>query len=428
MNVSYFLTRPTGKNESGIYARLCYAGQKFKYYLPEKIDPKFWNKESQRAKQTAKFIEHPEFNARLDNWVSTIKNIYRKHLNDNAGAIPTRDTLRALFDIEIKKKESAKTKAKTFVEFFEGIIDQTRKGLRTNHSTGKAISPNTLKTYVSTYRHLLDYQKTLKRDIQFKDIDLDFYNDYSEYLIKTMLLGSSIGKDIKIIKMVMNDATERGANTNLAFKSKRFAVIKQDSESIYLNEDELREMQSLDLAKDKPLERVRDLFLIGARTGLRFSDLSKLKAENIKDGFINITQTKTGQRVVIPEHKAVRQIMNNYNGNLPPSISNQKMNDYLKKIGKLMPSLNISSDIFSKKAGLKNSDAFAKWELLTTHTARRSFATNQYKAGIPAITIMSITGHSTEKSFLKYIKLAPTGHAKIVKDIWDKQSPLAAVK
>jgi len=56
--------------------------------------------------------------------------------------------------------------------------------------------------------------------------------------------------------------------------------------------------------------------------------------------------------------------------------------------------------------------------MVTTHTARRSFATNMYKMGIPSITIMAITGHRTETAFLKYIKVTPQEHAEKMRDIW----------
>lgn len=88
MKVSYFLTRPGVEKETSIYARICYSGYKFKYYTPETILPKFWNKETQRAKETQKFKEYPEFNARLDNIESVIKTAYRKFINDNTGVIP----------------------------------------------------------------------------------------------------------------------------------------------------------------------------------------------------------------------------------------------------------------------------------------------------------------------------------------------------
>ena len=430
MNISFFLTRPESEGETGIYARICYSGLKFKYYLPEKISPKFWSKETKRVKQTSRYPEYPEFNSRLDSFNTTIKNVYRKFINDNAGVIPVPDTLRRLLDKEIKKREPENDAEKTFVGFFQGIISQTEERSRLHPKTGKPISHNTLKTYKTTERHLLAYQQTKKRDLQFKDIDLDFYSNYTEFLTKKLNLSTNtVGKHIQIIKMIMNEATERGVNNNLSFKSRRFITLREKTDSIYLTDSELKDIASLDLSENKKLERVRDLFLIGCFTGLRFSDSSILTAEQVHDGFITITQVKTGEPVVIPVHDTVRKIIEKYNGMLPPSISNQKTNEYLKTIGKMIPALNVKTTILPKERnGLTISDPLVKWQLLTTHTARRSFSSNQYKAGIPAITIMAITGHRTEKAFLRYIKLTPNEHAKILKGHWDKQNKLTAVK
>src|SRR4051812_13163066 len=98
MTVRYYLTRPQSETETAIFARVCYSanGKNYrpKFYLPESILPKFWNKDTQRAKTTQKFVEHPEFNARLNNIEATIKTVFRKYVNDNGGAMPNEKTLK----------------------------------------------------------------------------------------------------------------------------------------------------------------------------------------------------------------------------------------------------------------------------------------------------------------------------------------------
>ena len=427
MEISFYLKRPKAANETAIFARISYDGFQTKYYLPEKIHPKNWSKETQRAKQTDKFKEYPEFNQRLQNIISDIGNVYRSFVNDK-GEIPNPETLKELLDKEIKKKVSERDKLKSFFGFFANLIKQSIAGVRMHPKTGKPINKNTIKTYVTTYKHLTEFQKTRKKVIEFKNIDLDFYTDYTEYLIKKVKLSTnSIGKHIQIIKLVLNDATERGVNTNLSFKSKRFVTVREKSDSIYLKENEIKEIETLDLSNDTKLERVRDLFLIGCNTGLRYSDYSILKPEQIKDGFIETTQIKTGEPVVIPIHPTVKRIIEKYNGVLPLSISNQKTNDYLKDLGKKVPSLQNKFSKTMTKGGLTITENFEKWQLLCTHTARRSFATNEYLAGTPTITIMAITGHKTEKAFLRYIKLTPNEHAKLLKLQWQKRFALKAV-
>ncbi len=319
-------------------------------------------------------------------------------------------------------------KIKTLFGFFADLIVQSKTGGRLVHKTGQPYSISTIKAYTTTLNHLTTFHATRKRKIDFNTVDIDFYTDFVEYLAKTLKMTSnSIGKYIKTLKTVLNEATERGINSNLQYRSRKFSTISEQTDSIYLNDAEIKELEDLELSNNKRLESVRDLFLVGCFTGLRFSDFSILTAGNIKDGFIEITQTKTGAPVVIPLHQTVKKIIEKYNEQLPPSISNQKTNEYLKDLADMVPGLKKTFTRSFTKGGLKVTKTFEKRELLVTHTARRSFATNEYLHGTPAITIMAITGHKTEKAFLRSIKLTPTEHAKLLKLHWDKRNELKAV-
>lgn len=429
MEISFYLKDATAKNETPIFARISYEGYKLKYYPTEKINPKYWNKTSQRAKQTGSFKEYPEFNQRLNDICSDIRTVYRSFLKEHDNQIPEPNTFKTLLDKELKKKIPEKDLINTLFGFFEDLIKRTENGGRVQPTTGKPYSKATIQVYRNTLNRLKEFKNIRKRPIDFNTIDLEFYSDFTEYLSKRLNLSTNtIGKDVKTIKTVLNEATERGINTNLQYKSRRFSTTSEQTDSIYLTEQELKEIESLDLTGNSRLENVRDLFLIGCYTGLRYSDFSIIKPEQIKDGFIEIKeQSKTGNPVVIPVHTTVKQILQKYEGQLPRSISNQKTNDYLKEIGKKIPSLKKNFSRTITKAGLKVSSNFEKWELLTTHTARRSFATNEYLNGTPTITIMAITGHRTEKAFLRYIKLTPNEHAKLLKTQWEKRNHLKAV-
>lgn len=111
-------------------------------------------------------------------------------------------------------------------------------------------------------------------------------------------------------------------------------------------------------------------------------------------------------------------IIDKYNGKLPNPISNQKFNQYLKEIAKKSASLSVRVSKTMVRSGKKVTIDYKKWELVSSHVARRSFATNAYLQGIPALTIMAITGHKTEKAFLRYIKLSSADHAKLLKEQW----------
>ena len=210
----------------------------------------------------------------------------------------------------------------------------------------------------------------------------------------------------------MNYANDKGYTSNKEHTSRKFQTIEETAETIYLTDNELSTLYNLDLSKNKKLDRVRDLFIIGCYTGLRFSDLSQIRPENfIKNGTqLKIKTVKTGETVVIPIHWAIKEILNKYNGQIPRSVSNQKMNEYLKDLGG-KAELNDKIILNKTQGGERISQTKNKCQLITVHTARRSFATNMFLAGVPTISIMKITGHITERAFMKYIKISQEQNA-----------------
>jgi integrase len=208
----------------------------------------------------------------------------------------------------------------------------------------------------------------------------------------------------------MSAANDRGINVPNDYTKKSFKKPNEESFSIYLNESELSLLYNKS-GLPLYLERVRDLFLIGCYTGLRFSDLTQLKKENITaENTINITTQKTNQKVVVPIHPVVKEIFKKYDYKLPKMPSNQKFNEYLKEVAKLA-GLKEPVTIESTKGSFRVSETTEKYNLVTSHTARRSFATNAFLSDMPSISIMKITGHKTESAFMKYIKMSAKDNA-----------------
>ena len=147
-------------------------------------------------------------------------------------------------------------------------------------------------------------------------------------------------------------------------------------------------------------EKLRDIFIIACYVGARHSDWDQIQKENIivegEKRMLRIKQTKTSETIHIPIHSAVGAIMAKYDGDLPKVITNQKFNEALKTICK-------KAELGKVKLGKETVD---KWEYVSTHTARRSFATNAYLSrAMDVYQIMKCTGHRTEASFLRYLKL-----------------------
>jgi integrase len=392
-----------------------------------RIHPKFWDKDSQRAKKTKSFPEHPEFNIRLNEILARAERAFNRIHED----IENTPSIEEVKEEIIQRVSGNPTKQK--VELFDFIEKFIQESVgKVNHRTEKVYSKTTILSLKRTFELLKEFKRHNKRKVSFSSIDLNFYFEFTQFLTKDLNFSiNSIGKHIKNLKTFMNSATERGYNSNLFFRSKSFRVITEKSEKIYLRETEIEQLLKLDLAKNPKLDRVRDLFIVGCWTGLRFSDFSNIQPENIKGDFIEITTKKTAEEVVIPIHPIVKKIIKKYSditkNSLPPSISNVKMNLYLKELGKLVDSFHSEETSSITKGGFLVSKNKKKYELLTTHTARRSFASNLFLDGVPSETIRKITGHKTEKAFLQYLKITPQESAKILKLHWERKNNLKAV-
>ena len=424
--VRFYLKNPSAGNghseEHQIFLNFSFNGKRLRYYTGDRIDPKFWNNEGQRVRQTKQFPEHPELNAKLDSLASETKNIYRRFQND--GKVPSLAQFKNELDAFTLRGATAGDTS--LFGFIENLI-QEREAL-------PKFSKGLILIYKRSFRLLRTFAQNKRRNLDFGDIDLDFFADFQKFLYSPPLSYSqnTAQSIVKTLKTFLNAATERGINKNLAFKSRGFSITQKPAENIYLTLDELTALYRLDLSENERLDKVRDLFLIGAFTGLRFSDFTNIKPENIRtvDGVevFQITTKKTGESVTIPIHPIVRAILDKYDGKTPKPISNQKSNDYLKELAE-MAGFKESVILSKNKAGKRYDRHYKKFELVTTHTARRSFATNAFKAGIPALSIMKITGHRTEAAFMKYIKISKEENAVLIsQNAFFKTSPLKAVK
>jgi integrase len=398
-----------------------WAGNTLRYATGKSVPPAYWNSEKQTVKPVKAVEDHQVINGYL---VKALE-AGQKSFNELALELerdPTARELKNRIDSKLGKGKAVEAvEAVTFLGVFTQFIEASKNGLRQT-DRGKKIDHRTIQKYNTTFDALAEFGKTY--NLEFGTITEKFYTKFTKFLNDKNYKLNTVGKYIQVIKTFMQYATENGYNRNLYYQSRKFKSHQVPGFSIYLTEKEVSDLYALDLTSTPHLERVRDLFIVGCWTGLRFSDFSNIKPENIQDNFLHVTTFKTGEKVIIPIHWMVREIMDKYAGkypnSLPPAIANQKMNAYLKDIAKLAESLKIDVETEGIKGGLKVHGTQKKWELVTTHTARRSFATNVYKSGFPAISLMKITGHKTEKAFLLYLKITPEENALKLAEHWAK--------
>ncbi|MDL2224000.1 site-specific integrase [Bacteroidales bacterium OttesenSCG-928-M06] len=273
------------------------------------------------------------------------------------------------------------------------------------------VSKDQVKDYKSLRKHLNAFKVYSSQPITFRNLNLKFYNEFMDYLFYKAikpdggigLVTNSAGKVVRMLKGFVNYQMAKGTIPTIDLKC--FKVVEEETDAIYLSENELKKVYELNLSDDKELEEIRDIFIVGCYTGLRYSDLSTLNPEHIDltNEVINLKQRKVHKAVVIPMIDYVPIILKKYNYALP-KVSSYKFNERVKELGERIK-LNQKVEIVRKKGNARVVDVYKKYELISSHTCRRSFCTNMYLSGFPAEELMRISGHKSPAAFMRYIKV-----------------------
>jgi integrase len=413
-SVNFYLKTPEEKTGlSLIYLQFKYSGQKLVFSFNETINPNHWNNKAMRVKDNKATLKFSvQVNDLLDNLETELLSAYR---TEKSNGIPDKETLKGYLKTwmtrNVKKEDPTKENKHTLFNLIERFIDGT---------VGDTKSPATITKYRTSKKHLEAFQVKKGFSVDFDTINLDFKDAFVKYLREDKTVGkgknkriipglstNSIHNEIKNLKAFMNMAVEREYTTNTKHTRSSFGVETEETDAVYLTEKEIRNLFKHDFGDNVRLETVKDVFVFSSFVGLRYSDACRIKPKNIVkiDGndYIKIVSQKTGTPVTIPCNDIVLKILEKYNP-LPAPISNQKFNEYIKEVCKLAG--------LTETGRLMTDLEKPLYQVISSHTARRSFATNCYKAGMDPRMIMSVTGHKTEKSFNSYIKIGQEEMAK----------------
>jgi integrase len=308
----------------------------------------------------------------------------------------------------------------TLLEFVDQFIKDTENGVRLKDNQYQ-LEESSIKPYRTTLFHLKGFEKIINKSFRLVDFDQQLHDEFSDYLVEELELSkNSHSKYIMALSQIIKYAVKKKLLPAAILTEVEFNTKREETDSIYLNEKEIQHLMDLTDFKNKGEEIVRDIFVIGCYTGMRFSNYSQLNLDYLNDGVLKTIQKKTKQKVTIPIHPNVQRIIDKYSRELPACPTNQEFNRTLKDLGQRIPELHIP---FAKQITRRRQitvEESMKWEMLMTHTARRSFCTNTYMQGVPVPTIMAISGHRSVKSFLRYIKATGEEHAQIMKNFWDQ--------
>lgn len=295
-----------------------------------------------------------------------------------------------------------------FVDFIEKILARKVKRV------GKSYIGN----YKTLINHLNNFSYKYNAYLYTNSINENFLDDFIVYLEESNLRLNYIRGLLELAKAMVRKAAVYGYAVDHTYDNVN--VDEEESFAIYLSTNEITRIYYYN-GLSKKQSRIRDLFILGCLTGLRYSDYSTLTKSNFQDNYIVKITQKTKKKVIIPMHDIVREIYLKYNGNIPSNISIQHFNRYIKLICKKV-GINSKVVLNYTIGGKLYTENKEKWELISSHTARRSAATNMYLTGrMKTYEIMAITGHTTEKSFFRYIRTTTEDKIKqISNDIYFK--------
>lgn len=432
--VKYRLNEKTKSNPTKIYIRI--RGVNLDLEVPTEVlvyrDQ--WSKPNQKIKAKA---NTDEIRNEINNYLKNLKEHVINTLNSDYHEGKTIDSnwLKILVKSFSNQSTNSEKDIKIFLTDYSEKFAEDSKN-RTNNRTGKKINPRTIQDYQDTINKIKVFEGFIGKRIKFSDVDLKFHANFILFLRTKQKLGdNTIGAKIDNIKSFIRDAETNKINVNLEYKNKKFYSPSFKPKDIYFDEAEILKIKSHHFELDGYLDNARDWLIIGLWTGLRVSDLLGLTKRDLKGGNIDNTNFKTDIPVSIAIHPHISEILKKRQGEFPRKISDQNFNDYIKKVAEEVGFIDLTEgskmcivedengkpilDENGKKMHRKKQGTYHKYELVTSHICRRSFASNLY-GKLDTLTIMKITGHKTEKQFLDYIKITPKEHTEKLNKLWSE--------
>lgn len=261
---------------------------------------------------------------------------------------------------------------------------------------------------LSTYRrymvfiHMIEkFEGFTVRHISVEEVNPEFIRQFCQFGKEEHYTQSTVSRTIEFVKTILNYAERKGIITKV--RQLEVPKVKSVKKVMILTEEEIARVSEAEIPEN--LQRARDWLLISCYTGQRISDFMHFNNGQITEiggkQCLSFVQKKTRKEIVLPLHPEVLNILKKYGNSFPQAMDTTIYNRYIKKIAALA---SISDPVnVRKRIGFRGKDIqVEKWQSMTSHIGRRSFASNFY-GQIPTPLLMQATGHSTEQMFLNYI-------------------------
>lgn len=272
---------------------------------------------------------------------------------------------------------------------------------------GDYYRPATIRNWKERVKQFEVYISTLEKETELSDINFRWFEDYRLYLLGQGYAKNSIANTLATLKSAIRRFARDGKMT---YTGVGVTTSNELTTAIYVTIEDLQRLYNINLSQAPGMALVRDIFIMQCFLGLRVGDMMRLiprlhLCTRIIDGktFFSLKTAKTGTEVVIPAAKIVIEIAERNGYYLGRPFSQQY---YSKTMKAIVERSSIDRDvIFNRTEGGVPVERIVRYSsLLGTHTARRTFATNAYLAGLNPLDIMKITGHKSTSSFFNYIR------------------------
>ena len=416
----FYLKEPNGDKDTIIIIQYYIADEKklFKYSTGEVISPNDWdfNARMPKSRKGADGVRLRKIAAHImqyNDFLVTLIDNYK--LN---GEKITREKLKNAFDAKFKP-ERVTNDFEYFTDFISDFLSSIKGAI--NKSTGKEYSKARVYVYNQSMNALINFENYSNKRIRIDEYNAQLNDAFVSFCANEKKFSSNtIGELVSGVKVLLRKAKEKGYA--IANDLGDFTKTKEESRSVALSESEIERLVAFDFSKDKRLENTRDLMILGLWTGLRVSDVMALPVIDPDSKFIEVEPQKTrntsGIKVVIPLHHHIKDMIRKRG--MPTPICESVFNKLIKEICRSVGFNDVvEGSLMNSTTRRKERGMFEKWQLISSHTCRRSFATNLYLMNFPTLSIMKITGHTTEASFLKYIKVTPKEHAEKLLAHWE---------
>ena len=301
------------------------------------------------------------------------------------------------------------------------LLDEHRAVL-----VSRGFRANTIKGYKTTRNTIARWVATLPAGMTVADYDLPAHDGLQAWMRQENGHSqNTIAGVVKQLKPFLSWARDERSQV-LRIDPSKLAVEWEDVEKCWLSAEELEQIARVLLPNNLAL--VRDAFVFCCYTGLRYSDLHDLHAGNVYDWdggkVLRLTQTKTCTGVSIYLTPPALALLAKYDGTrarLLPVFENAVMNRYLKRIARLA-GIERMVEVVETVAGRVMKRPVVKWELVTMHTARHTFATQSLMRGMPIEVLQKVLGHANIKTTLIYAKVVEDFQHITMRRVWEGEA------